>query len=358
MVFNVYDIDDKQRHLVSLCFLIFHLGLQYNGDKHQVLASFTKAAAAGYNSSVVVPYHNWVHAVDVTHAVFRLLNVCATERFLSSLERYALVVSALCHDIGHPGFNNPYLVETSHELAIRYNDRSPLENMHCAKLFELVNTPKTAVFAQFSRNEFREIRQVCIEAILHTDNTHHFAMVKELQMLYEMNSDVFDISLQMYQSSKIEFPPREIVDIYNEPEKKKLMRNLCLHFSDISNPTKPFLIAKQWAWAIVDEFFLQGDKEKELGIVVQPLNDRLKVSRPYSQVGFIEFFVAPCAFATVRLLPPLMPCTDQMISNLQTWCEEWVKDTVPKPEPEEQAKLQDRVTKLEAKYVFRGEGTF
>ena len=45
------------------------------------------------------------------------------------------------------------------------------------------------------------VHQVCIEAILHTDNTQHFAMVKELQMLYEMNSDVFDISMQMYQAS-------------------------------------------------------------------------------------------------------------------------------------------------------------
>lgn len=350
--FNVMAIDDKQRHLVCLCCLIFHLGLQYHGDKHQTLASFTKAAASGYSNSSVVPYHNWVHAVDVTHSVFRMMNTCCLERFLSYHERYSLVVSALCHDIGHPGLNNPYLVETSHELAIRYNDRSPLENMHCAKLFELVNAPKTAVFSQFGKNEVREARQVCIEAILHTDNTHHFGMVKELQMLYEMNSDVFDMSLQMYQTSKIDFPPKEIVDIYSEPEKKKLMRNLCLHSSDVSNPTKPFDICHAWAWAIVDEFFLQGDQEKKLGVTVQPLNDREKVNRPYSQVGFIEFFVAPFTFATVRLLPPLMASTDQMIKNLHSWCEEWVNTTIPVPAHEERVKLQDRITKLEAKYSF------
>mmetsp|Transcript_99822 Transcript_99822/g.303047 ORF Transcript_99822/g.303047 Transcript_99822/m.303047 type:complete len:229 (+) Transcript_99822:1-687(+) len=225
--------------------------------------------------------------------------------------------------------------------------------MHCAKLFEIVSQPKTAVFRSLDKQQYREVRQVCIEAILHTDNIHHFAMVKEMQMLYEMNSDVFDIALQMYQTGQVDFPPREICDILGEPEKKKSMRNLLLHFSDISNPTKPFDICKRWAWRIVDEFFLQGDQEKELGIIVQPLNDRDKVNKPYSQVGFIEFFVAPFAFATVRLLPPLAACTDQMMLNLNSWCEEWTATTQPPPEQEEVIKLQERITKLEAKYVFR-----
>mmetsp|Transcript_90010 Transcript_90010/g.159368 ORF Transcript_90010/g.159368 Transcript_90010/m.159368 type:complete len:1285 (-) Transcript_90010:108-3962(-) len=351
--FNSLDIEEHQRHLVCLCFLIFHLGLSYTSDQQTVLTAFTNAAANGYCNPKKVPYHNWYHAVDVSHCVFRLLNLCSTERYLSSHERYALIVSAVCHDIGHPGLNNPFLVETSHELAIRYNDHSPLENMHCAKLFAIVSQPKTAVFAQLEKAQYREVRQVCIEAILHTDNTHHFAMVKELQMLYEMNSDVFDIALQMFQASQLDFPPREIVEIFSEGDKKKLIRNLILHFSDVSNPTKPFHICKMWAWHIVDEFFLQGDKEKEMGITVQPLNDREKVNRPYSQVGFIEFFVAPFAFATVRLLPPLVPCTDQMMQNLNSWCEEWVTTTIPTPDSEEQVKLQDRIAKLEARFIFR-----
>merc|ERR1711948_89020 len=248
---------------------------------------------------------------------------------------------------------NPFLVETSHEIAIRYNDHSPLENLHCARLFEIVSKPQSAVFAALSKQEYREVRQICIEAILHTDNIHHFPMVKEMQMLYEMNSDVFDIALQMYQMEQVDFPPREICDILGENDKKKLMRNLLLHFSDISNPTKPFHICKAWAWNIVDEFFLQGDREKELGITVQPLNDRDKVNRPYSQVGFIEFFVAPFAFATVRVLPPLVGSTDQMMQNLNQWCEEWGTTTHPPPEEEDIAKLKDRIAKLEAKFIFR-----
>merc|ERR1719343_1227199 len=142
------------------------------------------------------------------------------------------MIGAIGHDLGHPGFNNPFLVETAHELAIRYNDQSPLENMHCAKLFEIAGRPDAAVFGALDAQQYREVRQVCVEAILHTDNVHHFTMVKEMQMLYEMSSEVFDVSLQIHQTSPGDFPPREWVDVLSEPDKKKLLRSSLLHFSD------------------------------------------------------------------------------------------------------------------------------
>ena len=350
--FDSLAVEEKDRRLVCLCFLIFHFGLGYTGQLQQVFTNFIEAAANGYGTGNV-PYHNWYHAVDVAHCVFRFLSLCSMECFLSSHERYALIVSSLCHDIGHPGFNNPFLVETSHELAIRYNDHSPLEMMHCATLFEIASQQRTAVFATLDKAQYRDVRQVCIEAILHTDNTHHFSMVKDLQVMYEMHSDVFEIAMQGHQSQQVDFPPQEVLDIFLETEKKRTLRNLLLHLSDISNPTKPFPIAKAWAWLIIDEFFLQGDRERELGLAVQPLFDREKVNRPHSQVGFIEFFVVPFVFAAVRVLPPVVECGTQLMTNLHTWCNEWISTTEPRPVVEEEMKVKDRIAKLEAKYVFR-----
>lgn len=40
-------------------------------------------------------------------------------------------------------------------------------------------------------------------------------------------------------------------------------------------------------------FVSQGDLEKAQNIPVQMLNDRNTVSRPHSQIGFLEFLVAP-----------------------------------------------------------------
>jgi len=345
--FDALDLLEKQQYMVCLCFLVFHGGMNFASDQ-QVLLGFLEEVSSRYSSPQKVPYHNWYHAVDVTHCVFQLLHTCEAESFLSKHEMYALIVSAASHDIGHPGLNNPYLVEMAHELAMRYNDLSPLENMHCATLFEITKQPQLAVFRSMSKTEYRETRVVCIEAILHTDNAHHFSMMKELQMMYEMNSDILGIALQMFQEHRF-FPAKEVVELFGETDKRKLLSNFFLHFSDISNPTKPFKICSTWAWLILDELFQQGDSEKELGIAVQPLNDREKVNKPHSQVGFIEFFIAPFAFAAMRLLPPLHRSTAQLMHNLNSWSDAWIADAAP--DAEELAKMQDRIAKIEARFV-------
>ena len=56
---------------------------------------------------------------------------------LPQTEQFSLLIAALAHDVAHPGVNNPFLVDTGHELALRYNDKSPLENMHCSRLFSI-----------------------------------------------------------------------------------------------------------------------------------------------------------------------------------------------------------------------------
>jgi cyclophilin family peptidyl-prolyl cis-trans isomerase len=138
------------------------------------------------------PYHNFAHVVDVLHTVCRILKITHSELFLSELEQFSVVVAAIAHDMGHPGVNNPFLIEASHELALRYNDKSPLENMHCAKLFTLCSLPDSNIFMNLPKDQFKEIRKNCIEMILHTDMVVHFAMVKDLTMLYQMNSEMFD----------------------------------------------------------------------------------------------------------------------------------------------------------------------
>jgi len=53
----------------------------------------------------------------------------------SQLEIFSILTAALGHDVGHPGVNNVYLVKAKHSFALQHNDRSPLENMHCAVMY-------------------------------------------------------------------------------------------------------------------------------------------------------------------------------------------------------------------------------
>merc|ERR1712187_752063 len=155
------------------------------------------------------------------------------EYFAPRIE-FSMLVSALAHDLGHPGYNNVYLTETKHELAIRYNDQSPLENMHCSTLYRIVGVKEQNVFGKFSREEYKESRKTCIENILHTDMAHHNSMVKEIQLLAQMNSEVFseETPAPTQQKQHFEVPPKE-KEIFMTTQNKSLMLKCLLHCADV-----------------------------------------------------------------------------------------------------------------------------
>jgi len=69
--------------------------------------------------------------------VYRLLMLSRLDAVFNPLEIFSTLVGALAHDVGHPGLNNLFLVKSKHPLALTYNDRSPLENMHASVLYEV-----------------------------------------------------------------------------------------------------------------------------------------------------------------------------------------------------------------------------
>lgn len=63
----------------------------------------------------------------VTHTAWRLLALSATLRdVLSDQERFALLLSALCHDLEHTGTTNAYHINAGTDLALMYNDKHVL----------------------------------------------------------------------------------------------------------------------------------------------------------------------------------------------------------------------------------------
>eukprot|EP00727_Mastigamoeba_balamuthi_P009211 m51a1_g4912 hypothetical protein (237) ;mRNA; f:197064-199985 len=76
------------------------------------------------------PFHNSLHAAESTQFLCALIAQSKVQ--LCSLEKLALVLACIVHDLGHPGRTNGFLVESGSELALRYNDTSVLENYHLA----------------------------------------------------------------------------------------------------------------------------------------------------------------------------------------------------------------------------------
>ena len=67
-------------------------------------------------------------------------------------------------------------------------------------------------------------------------------------------------------------------------EKPKIL-SLFLHMADISHPGKPWDLHKDWTSRLIEEFFRQGDREKEMGLPCSPLCDRNTTLIPESQIG-------------------------------------------------------------------------
>lgn len=57
-----------------------------------------------------------------------------------------------------------------------------------------------------------------------------------------------------------------------------------VHCSDLSNPTKPLDLYRTWVDRVMEEFFRQGDLERQQGLDISPMCDRHTATVEKSQV--------------------------------------------------------------------------
>ena len=93
----------------------------------------------------------------------------------------ACYLSACIHDLGHPGYNNNYLINSRDKLAIQYNDKSVLENFHVATAFAYTADASMNIFSNFSREDYKTMRNKLIAMVLATDFSHHFTALTKFK---------------------------------------------------------------------------------------------------------------------------------------------------------------------------------
>ncbi|KAM4795341.1 dual specificity calcium/calmodulin-dependent 3',5'-cyclic nucleotide phosphodiesterase 1B [Rhinophrynus dorsalis] len=228
------------------------------------LMSFLDLLESGYGK-YKNPYHNQIHAADVTQTVHCFLLRTGMVHCLNEIEILAIIFAAAIHDFEHTGTTNSFHIQTKSDCAILYNDRSVLENHHVSAVYRIMQDDEMNIFVNLTKDEFTELRSLVIEMVLATDMSCHFQQVKTMKT-----------SLQQL----------ETID-------KSKALSLLLHAADISHPTKQWKVHGRWTKALMEEFFRQGDKEAEMGLPFSPLCDRKSTLVAQSQIGFIEFIVDP-----------------------------------------------------------------
>ena len=157
-------------------------------------------------------YHNSTHAADVTQTVSMFLRDPTIDTILNITDRFCAIIAAAIHDMGHPGTNNNFGMKTKSIWAIKYNDRSILENMHVSKAFELMkNDEELNILSEFATDQAREMRENIINMVLGTDMSFHFEDISHFQaqvcFLFLRSSIIYLYIIQMLISLFLLLPP-------------------------------------------------------------------------------------------------------------------------------------------------------
>lgn len=88
----------------------------------------------------------------------------------------------IIHDFEHGGLNNDFLIKSSDMLALRYNDRSPLENHHLAAAFYVLRHPECFFLNKMNAGQVSNLRHLCIDMVLATDMKQHFSILSQFQV--------------------------------------------------------------------------------------------------------------------------------------------------------------------------------
>lgn len=112
----------------------------------------------------------------------------------------------------------------------------------------------------------------------------------------------------------------------------QVLENL-VHCADLSNPTKPLALYRRWVDLLMEEFFQQGDKEREAKMDISPMCDRHSATIEKSQVGFIDYIVHPLWETWADLVhPDAQDILDTLEEN-----RDWYQSAIPPSPPAEEA---------------------
>ncbi|KAJ3219533.1 High affinity cAMP-specific 3',5'-cyclic phosphodiesterase 7A [Dinochytrium kinnereticum] len=250
---------------------------------------------SGYKDSN--PYHNAMHAADVTHSMHYYVTRKRLWGHLIGEEKIASLIAPIIHDYMHPGVNNAFLISTLSPLTVRYNDQSVLENFHCASIFELMQSEEYDILVNCQPETRRLIRESVISMVLATDMAMHFDWIGKFKN--KLTGTGFN---------------------FESRQDRRLVLNIAIKCADVNNPTKPNESSRKWTELICEEFFAQGDEEKKKGLPISMFMNRESTDIPKSQMGFIDFIVNPLFDAwSGFMMEDLRTQLDNIAANKAFW---------------------------------------
>ena len=255
-------------------------------------------------------YHNSLHGADVTQSCYIFLSHSNAEKIAKTnvLDLLSIFIAALGHDIGHPGLTNTFHINDSTDMAITYNDISVLENFHASTLFKTIRKNETNIFEKLTTIDYKIIRKRMISEILATDMANHAKVISLIKSKIALSDNGKDHKLNLLTGNE-----------QTKNDEQQCLLDFIVHVADLAHNTRLFSISLKWVELLSEEFWKQGDLEKQYNLPVSFLCDREKINIPQSQKGFISGFIIPTYECLCDIFPTLKFTLDNANKNLKEW---------------------------------------
>ena len=313
--FNVFDFYDKYENLSPFTLASQIILNKYDLSKYSnssIIYNFVKEIKENYTKKAI--YHTEKHGLDMlqTLAIYISKTNLISNLDLNNIDILSLLVAGLCHDVGHEGYNNDYQIKMSTDLSITYNDKSILENFHISLTFKILKKDNCNIFNFLSKNEYSYVRKRMIELVLATDMSFHSRIIALMKNRVENNN------IKEGKNCEKIINKEKNDNIFNEQQE---VLNYLIHIGDLSHSSKQFDITYKWSYLLSEEFWRQGDEEKEKGFSINFLFERSNTDVPRNQVGFMKGIIIPSFEILVDFLPELNYYWDNVNKNLNQWIE-------------------------------------
>ena len=208
----------------------------------------------------------------------------------------------------YPGTNNNYHINACMNIALTYNDASCWETYDISFLFRILKKDENNILEKFSKQKYKSIKKRMIREILATDMTNHGEVVSLIRAKIKSSEEEREKTFKLLSGNeKTKF------------DEQQTLLNYFIHSADLGHNIKPFEISIKWVELLSEEFGLQGDLEKNKGILISFLYDRNKVHILAFRIGFIRGLIITTIDKLFEIFPSLNYAMDNAMNNINEW---------------------------------------
>lgn len=188
------------------------------------------------------------------------------------------------------------MTDTESPLASIYST-STMEHHHFNQTVAILQNDGHNIFSKLTYQEYKQALSLIKHCILATDLALFFPNKSKLAVLIETEKFTW--------SSK---------------EHRLMIQGIVMTASDLSASAKPWDVQEKTVKIIFEEFYDQGDAERQAGKTPIPMMDREQPNeQANSQVGFLSGICLPCYKTLYQLIPETKPLLDMVQTNLNRW---------------------------------------